>query len=163
VSYPPAVSVGPLRATDLDGYRHLGVYKASDTSRSSTTSLTADPHLTLAVAASAVYLVTLALTVAGDAAGDFKFDFTVPTGATMSKYRYLANATGTTSEFGTLALASTAGSISCDGADRPLMIWGTLITTTNTGNITLRWAQNTSNAIGTVIRTASSMLLVRIG
>src|ERR1044072_1879724 len=88
--------------TDTDLYRRwtgaawainvmpLAVYKTADTARVNAT-LAADPHLTLPVSANAVYLLHLSATWNAHASGDFRWDFTIPTAATLDMYRHVAN------------------------------------------------------------------------
>lgn len=163
MSYPPAAVVGPQRASALDGYRHLGVYKTGDTSRTSTTTLTADPHLSIAVAANAVYTLVIRLAINAGATPDFKWDLTAPGGATISDYSYLAWGAVSLHDYGTLPLLSSVGVAVGDGNVRPLTLWGTLVTVGTAANLDLRWAQNTSSGTATILKAGSSLSLVRIG
>lgn len=135
----------------------LGAYKTADTSRSSTTTLTADPHLTLSVAANAVYAVHVSLAYQAGTTEDMKTDFTVPSGATMDTTRYLNNI-GTHQ---TIATAATVGIWQGSGGNEGATMWGTLVTS-SAGTFALRWAQNTSGATATILRAMSSMTLQRI-
>lgn len=166
MSYPSLATVGPLPASTLDGYRHLGVYKSADTTRNSAgtgTTLTADPHLSVEVAASAAYLVTARLAVDADAVPDFKWDFTGPPGATLNDYTYLAWGAANLHDYGTLPTLGTVGAAIGDGNVRPVMLDGTLLTAGTAGSLTLRWAQNTSSANNTILKAGSFLHLVRIG
>jgi hypothetical protein len=163
VSYPPAATVGPQRASVLDGYQHLGVHKTGDTSRTSTTTLAADPHLSIAVAANAVYALVIRLAINAGATPDFRWDLSAPAAATISDYSYLAWGASSLHDYGTLPLLSSVGVAVGDGNVRPLTLWGTLITAGTAGNLALRWAQNTSSATATILKAGSSIHPVRIG
>src|SRR5687767_4801287 len=60
------------------------IVKSGDTSRASTTTLAADPHLTVNVVASATYTLDGFIDYDGAfGAGGLKVDFTLPAGATL--------------------------------------------------------------------------------
>ncbi|MGH8575350.1 MAG: hypothetical protein ACREXJ_00190 [Gammaproteobacteria bacterium] len=136
---------------------HLGVYKTTDTTRSSTTTLAADPHLTLDIDANAVYLLTFRAAVQSPAAADLKWDWSLPASATMHHYTYAV--TGGTGSFtpatSSITLATTGGA---DG----VIIYGTIITGATAGNVTWRWAQAVSDAGSTIVLAGASLHLIRI-
>jgi hypothetical protein len=162
MSYPAAAEVGPIRAVFLDGYRHLGTYKPSNTTRTATTTLAADPHLTLPVEVSAVYAVIARLAVESPTTADFKWDWSIPAAATLNRYSYLISGT-----HGTLATATSTANMATNGSPGAgvgdaLTLSGTLIMSSTAGSITLRWAQNTSDAGNTILLAGSSLTMVRI-
>src|SRR6266536_3701246 len=59
-------------------------YKTASTSRASTTTLAADPHLIVAVDANAKYELTGLIDYEADVTGDMKFQFTLPAAAVMT-------------------------------------------------------------------------------
>lgn len=154
--YPPPATVGALRAEEIDGYRHLGVVKTADTSRTTNTTITADPHLTIEVEASAKYLVVLRAAILSPAAADFQCDWSVPTGATLNRYS-IHYATGTVVS----PSAAFDASFSTSGSDDALLIMGTLVVSTTAGSLTWRWAQFASSGTTTVYE-GSSLHLVRV-
>lgn len=127
---------------------------ATETVTSSTT-LQDDDELFVSVEANSVYMVEALLCYDGATAGDFKFAFTLPSGATlnyghMGTATTIAAATGNTVdnrqiiETDTLA-AGAAGA----GTILALPIWGILIISSTAGTMRLQWAQFASSATPT--------------
>src|SRR5574341_1924364 len=75
-----------LPASDLNTYmvQQNFVRKTADESVTSSTTLQDDDHLVIAVEANTNYFIEAFLIYDGDAAGDFKFTFSVPAGATLA-------------------------------------------------------------------------------
>lgn len=141
----------------------LAACKASDTSRTRTTALTADPDLSLAVAANATYAVTAALLFTGpNGAGFFQWDFSVPAGATF-KYVAVYNTPApavSVQTFGTGGdqWANTAGTSSV----QPLYISGTLAVSSTAGSFAVEWAQHAANKTATSLKAHSNLVAQRI-
>lgn len=147
----------PIRAT-----------KSVDTARASTTTLAADPHLVLPVLANAVYDLDGYIEYDGNfgGSGDLKLDWTVPAGTTM-RWAPRSNASGdTTQKFssGSVAynLAVSAGTYGVGTTRNSLSPRGWVITSGTAGNLTLRWAQNSSNAVATTLYANSWVRLTRV-
>lgn len=137
----------------------LEAIKPSNTGRTSTTTLTADPHLTFALEANATYDFEMDLLYNGGTNGssDLKFGFTGPSGFTMSLGALLVSIpAGVNVGGGTQATTFTSGSV---GTSTPLYarVTGSLVTSGTTGNLTLTWAQNTSSGTATTLTTGSKM------
>lgn len=131
--------------------------KSVDTARTSTTALAADPHLVLALAANAVYELSGFIEYDGNfgGSGDLKMDWTLPSGATM-RWAPRGNAAGDTTQklnSGSVAntLAVAVGTYGVGTTRNSLSPRGYIITSATAGNATLRWAQNSSNAIATTL------------
>lgn len=125
------------------------VQKAADTSRASTVTAAADPHLTLTLAANAVYDVEC-VAVWSTGGGGLRATWTVPSGATMT---WTDNdGVGVTSAAGVVTFSGTTGTT----------FKGTLTTAGTAGSITLQWAQSTSNAAATILRAGSALKLTRL-
>ena len=162
----PTRAVGQvLSASDVNTwFVPLAVYKAADTARNSTTTLTADPDLTVSVAASAVYDVDLVLIYTGaSAANFFQWDFDVPSGAVFQYLQVYQNSAGNA------AVESQAAGTSGSWANTTgvgnfmgMRISGTLIVSTTAGTFDLKWAQHASGATNTTLRKGSKMTLQRI-
>ena len=141
----------------------LAACKASDTGRTRTTALTADPDLALAVAANATYSVTAALLFTGpNGAGFFQWDFRVPAGATfeyVAVYNTPAPAVSVQA-FGTGGgqWANTAGTSSL----QPLYISGTLVVSYTPGSFAVEWAQHAPNKTATSLKAYSNLVAQRI-
>ncbi|QKY78571.1 hypothetical protein SEA_DRYAD_33 [Streptomyces phage Dryad] len=124
--------------------------KTASTSRSSTITTTADPHLVVAVEANAVYNILANLVWRPSGSGGFRFGWTLPTGCSII---FIDNDSGsaiaTTDE---LTFNVTTGS----------SVGGILVVGGTAGNVTLKWAQNASNATATVLQANSSLWLRRV-
>ncbi|MFJ8900042.1 hypothetical protein [Streptomyces sp. NPDC102370] len=145
---------GIARVVHADGTGGLigqsrAVVKTLDTSRTSTATPAADPHLFLTVAANATYIVE-AVGVWTSGGGGFRIDWTAPNGATMV---WTDNDGAGSAALGDdLTFAATTGTT----------FQGALITGNTAGTLTLRWAQNTSNAAATVLKAGCYLRLERV-
>ncbi len=141
----------------------VAVAKPSSTTRTSTTTLTADPHLTGTLAANTSYWLELCAVVTGPAAADFKWDFTFPSGLTFTGYA-LASGAGAplvqswSPGANALSVAGVTGTAG-GGADDTVSVRGMLVTSGTSGTFTWRWAQLVSDPGNTIVRSGSSMLL----
>ncbi len=144
----------------------ISAVKSADTGRASTTSLAADPHLVLAVAASATYLLDGWLEYDGAfGAGDLKADWSLPSGATI-RWGLHANASGDTTQkyattTGPAATALTAGTYGVGAVANAARPAGFLTIGATAGNATFRWAQNSSNGTATTLRAGSWLRIFR--
>lgn len=137
--------------------------KASNTSRSTTTTLAADPHLVLPLEANATYDLDLDIAYNGNTngSGDLKFGFSGPSGYTMAFGAWLVSIpAGVSSSGGNQGTTLVSGSA---GTGTPLAakVHGTVSTSSTAGSLTLLWAQNTSNGTATTLTTGSKMRLKR--
>ena len=149
-----------LTAAELRGALGLSAHKGADTARATTTTLTADPDLTVSVLANTVYVVRLSLPYKGAATntGDFKFGFSVPGGSSFA-----GGFIGVTNPLGVYLVSVTASSTLIsysNGTGSPLWceVSATLITSGTAGSLTLTWAQNTSNATATTLMAGASLI-----
>lgn len=146
------VGVAP---TEIDVPVSLVVLKTADESVTSSTVLQNDDHLLFAVGANEVweFLIFLRL-VAGNITPDFKYAFTVPTGGSIvisGQVHIGAQAVevdGTTAQIA-IALSATQGN---------MFFLGLYIGGANAGNVQLQWAQNTSDAAATTVKTNSFII-----
>lgn len=172
-----STSGAKVRASDLAAFfgerTPITAAKASDTSRASTTTRTADPDLSLTLTAG-VWEIDGLLVVnsTSDAAGDFSFLWTYPSDAIM---------TG-----GAVGLATTfASSITAPDIAAPASSLDTVSPTTNydfgagtsptiinararitivtTGAVTISWAQQSSNIATTTIKGGSAITARMVG
>ncbi|MFI5687910.1 hypothetical protein [Streptomyces sp. NPDC051636] len=144
--------------------------KTADTTRTSTTTMSDDPHLTVNVAASATYTVYAYLVYQAGTTGDINVAFTQPTGAAGSWQgtglgRGVTASIGTdgftvrmnTNDIGTTQPRSYGG----DTTNQAIQIMG-IVRTSSSGAFTVQWSQAASDATGTILRTDSWMQLVRV-
>jgi hypothetical protein len=166
----PTWSVGEvLSASDVNSwFVPLAAIKASDTGRSSTTVLAADPDLVLAAAASAQYDVRAVIRYKGGTNGssDAQFQINVPSGASGFWIAQRQNISGgggvigfADQSFGAALNAGTSGT----GNTQQIIISASVTTSASTGNITVLWAQNTSSGTATTVMTGSYIVAQRIG
>lgn len=143
--------------------------KEVTTDRASTTTVTADPELVLAVEANAQYIYTFYLRISGNTTAQIDIQKTTPSGATGS-YSCTRLSAGAASDTGgtrtstriaynvetTFAPISTSAHQVLEGSGR-------LITSSTSGNFSIDWAQNVSNATASSIHSDSWIRLERIG
>lgn len=123
--------------------------KAAATSRNTTITPAADADLAVAVEANSRYEVT-AIVGWTNGGGGMRFDFTGPTSATMM---WVDNDGSVASVIGTdLTFSVTVGTT----------LKGTLVVVGTAGTLTLRWAQNTSNAADTTLLAGSALHAQRV-
>lgn len=150
--------------------------KTADETLTSDTTLQNDNHLTLSVAASAVYtfeLMLMAQTASNDLAGDIKVGFTFPSASTLHftgtgpNNADLASGGSTNSNGEWIARnGATSGSTNIpygmSGTPIGIMLRGLLITGVNAGTLALSWAQNTSDPDTLTVLSGSWMRAVRV-
>lgn len=164
-----------LTPARLNALNPVEAVKAGDTPRSSNITLTADPDLTVTIpATSATYELTAHLfaTSAANAAGDIQYDWTYPTGATLTwgaagPHNTLASGSQADGEWTAVMLdgSSPSGAIpyGASQAGAGTLVIGRLVVGSTGGNLTLRWAQQSSNASATVLKAGSYIRIRRTG
>jgi hypothetical protein len=147
----------------------LFAYKTANTSRASTTTATADPHLTFTVAANTTYTLSGFLVYDGLDTADLKFGFTAPAGATGSWWPGAAdssmNALAFAARWGALTdVTSSVMTVGAQGAGTILAAApkGLVITSGTPGTFSLVWAQGSSSATATILRAHSWLRLDRM-
>src|ERR1700755_1099479 len=133
-----------LSASDVNSwFVPLAAFKPSNTTISSNATLTADPDLVLAVAASAVYRFehTFYFTSTHTTTNvDFKWDYTVPTSAEIY-YQSLHNeggAIGLNNSINLYVHGTVGFSNGNDSTNVTVSNWGILQTEGSSGNLTFR-------------------------
>lgn len=154
-----------LTASDINNWMvPNAVVKPSDQSLASNITLQNDTALVLNIAANAAYIFTCYLDYEGGtlAASDLKWQWAVPSGAGM---RYTATYVTTggglsasaTYTQASVVVAGTSGAGSLQG----LVMTGAVTTSTSSGTLQLKWAQNTSAATATIVHANSYLWLQR--
>ncbi|MGW0929565.1 hypothetical protein [Streptomyces sp. NPDC002644] len=132
------------------GHGHFQAsWKTADTSRSNTATSAIDSDMQLPVAANGVYDIEV-VAVWTHGGGGFRCDFSAPSGAAMA---YTDN-----DGFGLANL----GTDSTFNATSGTSFKGLLRVGSTAGNVSFRWAQNTSNAAATVLKAGSFIKAVRL-
>lgn len=148
----------------------LFVRKPSNTSRSSTTSFSDDPHLSLPVAANSTYVVDAFIIYDAPSASDLQAGFTCPAGSDLGLLYQGPNAsTADAANFGTLLFAysnngSNVSLLPFGGVGtNPVVLhaFGSLVTSATAGSFTLTWTQNTAGA-ATTVRARSHIRLEKV-
>ena len=139
--------------------------KASDQPLTSSTTLASDSALLVPLEASAKYDVELKLYYTGGTTGssDLKFAWTVPSGTTITGSALaISNPLGVALLYYTQATASVFSASNGTGNPFGIRVWGTVVTSSTTGNLQLTWAQNTSSATATTVKAGSLLTARRI-
>jgi hypothetical protein len=138
---------------------HLISRKSADESVTSSTTFQADDHLSFAVGANETWHTRWSLIADGSASGDLQIRFTFPGGTLYYHIIQYLNASDT--EVNTPARETTSPSTARNitglaaGAGRMWSFDLQYINGGSAGTFALEWAQATSNATATVIRTNS--------
>lgn len=149
------------------------VYSATKlltTSRSSTTTLTADPDLSVALGAGS-YSFQIWMPIWGTTTGSqgFKFsmNFTGTNSSGVFAYSGTVNAAASTASqtiayAGNFSFSTVVAGTGSTGVDQ-ILVTGTITNITVAGNLQLIWAQNSSNANATNVGINAWMNCVRVG
>lgn len=140
-------------------------FKSADTSRASTTTMTADPDLTMPLVANGWYTFELWLNYEGGTEGssDMQFTWSVPAGATLrGSADYVNNAGTTIVEVYFTASTTLQPGTNGSGAIRGVTARGSVQMSTTAGNLTFKWAQNTSSATPTIVHSGSYLKTTRL-
>lgn len=146
------------------------IYKPGHTDRTSTTTVTLDPDLQVAVAADAVYFVEFWLWPAAFLASDFRSEWSVPSGA--SGFKAVLGPGSSASDGSANNVAMRCG---VHGFDTEVVYsgvrdstgsfqvveWG-VVTTDDAGTLGLSWAQGTSGASASRLSIHSNMTVTRL-
>lgn len=138
--------------------------KTADTTRPSTTTYAADPHLAAAVAANTVYSGEVVGVYQAAATPQIKFQLSGPTGTTFEAVTWHYDPG--TDEWGiagggvsqSTPAAVVLGLVGT-GSNVPFRIMFSAHVGANAGTVSLDWAQNVSNATGTILRKGTALRL----
>lgn len=153
--------VGPVVNDDIQQR-----VKLSLTNRASTVTVTADPELVVPVQANTQYRMDALLLTGGPDTADLRLTFTGPAGATI-QWTARGPATTVTADPATLVLAQqgagTEAVVGLYSVGSGIVAPRGLVTTGATaGNISLAWAQGTTNAVPVGLAAGSWMSLIKI-
>lgn len=151
----------------LDDRELLSVVKTANQTVNNSTVFVTDNHLTLPVAASAIYHVSAVVIVSGPTGADYKQLWTFPTGTTGTQFAHGPELPVTTVRSTNIqarsASLSTTLNYGTDGSENSAIradLWVT--TSTTAGSLTLTWAQNAPVVGSTTVRTGSWMSAHRV-
>lgn len=143
-------------------------YKTADQTITSSITLTDDTHMALALPAAGTYVVEGMFMFSGAAAGDIKIAWAY-TGTLTNGYRSgqgpstvstdvlgaAANAERAAAAGATTAAITSSTPYGCDGTNWSAAFELGVVIVSTTGTLKVQWAQQTSNATGTVMRAGS--------
>lgn len=142
------------------------VRKTADQTVTSNTTLQNDNHLIWAAEANSRYKVEYVLFgTSTTASGDFKCNWTLPAGGTR-KTAMTALSEGATLNFDSCFMEWATSADHIGGMINGFcyyLIKGQIITSSTAGNVTFRWAQDTSNAAGTTLTADSYCTILKVG
>lgn len=159
----------------LPGIGFVAVRKSADETVTSTTTLQDDDELLFAIGASENWIAQVSLYVVTGSTADFRLAFTVPASATI-----LVNgmAHGTSTDVsGSVVLAAIGdvyriraatpgGTISLTGSSANIAwvisLEVVVANSTTAGNVTLQFAQGTSDGANTTVKASSSLIAYRV-
>ncbi|MEU3563510.1 hypothetical protein [Kitasatospora sp. NPDC006786] len=160
MGYPPWAAGQRILGAQLAAIPPITVIKSLDTARANTTSLTADPHLSLVLEAGATYLLDGCLYYAGEYnQGGLQLDWSVPLGTAMrwsigapalgGQAAYASHSTipGQPVAAGTYGIGGPNSLTSC-------RLTGHIVTVA-AGTLQLKWAQYAAHGTGTTIAASS--------
>lgn len=147
------------------GIRQL-VRKTADETVTSSTVFQNDDHLSLTIDSNEIWAFELCAwaTLSSGAAGGPKTQFTAPAGSTVvhgSDGKYYNSGSTDTAGQGYVN-SSSAIHFYADNIYRPVRLHGIIINGATAGTLQLQWAQDTSTAVNTVLRTGSYLMGWRI-
>lgn len=143
--------------------------KPSDTGRASTTALANDPDLVLGLSANSTYEITGNIFYDGGTGvgneGDIKYAWAVPTSGSFVGSMIHLNVSGNfAGAFQQIDGDANAGSAQTQGIGviMILTVSGMVTVASTAGNLTFRWAQNTSETTNTHVKANSYLVARRI-
>jgi hypothetical protein len=153
-----------IRDNQLSFGPHLLVRKTSDQSVTSSTTLVSDSALvTPSIAANEVWWFQLRIRVSGISGGDLKHTFSFPAGGTLDMTSTSNSATGSVYvQDDELTASDTPTQTAILDNTKLVPVEVLYINAGTAGVITYRWAQNTSNATATTVKTNSTLWGVKL-
>ncbi len=143
---------------------HLIARKTADETVTSSTTLQDDDHLTMAVAANEAWSLNWRLLYNANATGDLKIAWTQPASGLVNVSFYWQNNTGSPAIITDSSSASPTTSLLIYGGGAPLVLDIPMIFVNgaNAGNLTLQWAQSTSDVGGTIMKANSTLTGIKL-
>lgn len=144
---------------------HVVIEKTTAETKVNDSTTADDTVLKFTAAASGKYYFLLHVYFTTTAAADFKYQFTGPASPDLVIFRRDSNAasTNTTVQSFEEAYFSTDQSLtSANTGSGQIKIYGIIHNGVNAGTVAFRWAQNTSNAGSTIVRSGSHFEYTRV-
>lgn len=145
------------------GALYLAVRKAADETVNNSTTLQNDDDLLFAVAANANYHARLIIRQNSSTVADFKFQFTVPAGASIDGVSFNAGVPTSSPEGEYQRFdESQVVTVPCNGTNDLMVIDLIIVVAGTAGNVQFQWAQNTAEVSDTKVLEHSLILYRRI-
>ena len=146
-------ALGLKWATTAGGQTFARIVRNADTTITSDTTLSDDAQISIALNASKQYYFRCTLFINSHSTPDFKWAFSIPTGASGMLFR------GTNEGYAG-ATASLTGALNTgtDGNNQALTFYGTVLSD-SAGNFVLQWAQNNSSGEDTTLLKGSTLIM----
>jgi len=153
------LTAGYLRSW-MANWAALSIVKLADTSRASTTTLTADPELQLAVVANTTYTFDAELFYDAGA-GQFNMFFAGPAGSTISWVPAGLDPSVTAAASGIIRTGRNGQVVGEAGAGTVVTAFprGIITVAGTAGTVSVNWAQGTSSATATILKAGSWLRL----
>lgn len=132
----------------------LKATKPENTTRSNNDVLTLDPHLQLPVVSGQQYRAQIDFIYTSQGTPDFKFQLEYPSGSIGYWYADTGSLSNTVNDLSAIEVLNGFGSTR---RGTSIIV---LFTAGDDGTFGLKWAQNTSNASGTVVREDSCLIMI---
>ena len=167
MAIPTWVTGQVLTASDVNSwFVPLAAFKTGNTARNNTTAATADPDLTLTVAANATYRVEMLLFYQGGATGssDLKVGWAGPSGATFTwgaVFTQISGLSPAVSQQQAISATIGAGTNTLSNQYH-VNVRGLLAVASTAGSFALSWAQATSSGTNTSTLAGSYLIANRI-
>ena len=138
------------------------VVKGADESVTSSTTLQNDDELLAALETNTDYSFEARLYVVSATTPDFKMTFTVPAAATLAWWGTITYGDGAAvNGIGIQTISGTAKSFIWSGTDGYITVFGSVRNGANAGNLTLQWAQDTSNGTAATVKAGSTLSITK--
>lgn len=151
------------------GTTHALVRKTADESVTSSTTLQNDDALLFAVGANEVWIVKFVLSIIGNTTGDFKAALTGPAGSTVMMLPTAGlhvdfDPSNSTASQSALNVKASGVSNSFGNSTFPtaVVLEGVIVNGATAGNLTLQWAQATSDGTATTVQANSFLIAHKV-
>lgn len=152
------VLVGVTGGNPVFGKWFHGAVKAADETVTSSTTLQDDADLSFPIGANQTWSVSMNLAVTANASGGFKYDFTLPSGASGWM---VVSGNATIATGGVSVTTGAGGTVSL--TNPTAILFKVYITSSSTaGTVQFRFAQNASFGTGTTVSKGSILQAIRV-
>ena len=151
----PSGVAAAIAAGGGGGSAWTSVFKTSDTSRSSTSTVSADPVLQFSMAANTKYVIRGSLFVLTTATADFKFAVNGPSSPTTLSGGLTTMTQGAVAGNTISAYTGTGNGIDISSGTAAYASFEIVVDNVNAGTFSVDWSQRVSDGAATVLKTGS--------